>query len=207
MDTFKQLVLMCGFLISYICFNNNIKCNNTVNRTICQLWQDAVLDALQESKREKRDTDCLVKFGETFNSGLMRAKRSEPDDHHCLSKSIMKCLFYIDNKYFLNNDTHITGNITVNIEYINDNTSVAFNVSNMVVPLVHSANLTHEHFIERNNTWPWCMPNIPGKQLNIIWHDTLIPSEWLINATPIYVGAFGFEFLDGNNVTQFLSDK
>ncbi|AGE10014.2 protein EE16 [Elephantid betaherpesvirus 1] len=225
MDVHKHVFVSCILLVAYTYFSKYVYSSNfssPANQTICQKWQAIVLNGLEEiaSRRRKRDTgDCLENFGNIIATGLGgsyaasgRKKRSEESpDYKCISKSIMKCLFYIDNEHFFSNDTHIFGNVTVNTTYIHtnlsSNSSLQFNISNMVVPLLHADNLNHTYFKDRNNTWPWCMPDIPGKKLNIIWRDTLIPPAWLVNATSISVGAFGFEFIDGANVIQFVSDK
>nr|UVZ34463.1 protein E31 [Elephant endotheliotropic herpesvirus 1A] len=221
MDVHKHVFVSCILLVAYTYFSKYVCSSNfssPANQTICQRWQAIVLTGLDEmhNSRRKRDTDCLEQFATGLSSlgtsyAGRRKRNSEGSDHTCVSKSIMKCLFYIDNEHFFSNDTHIFGNVTVNTTYIHtnlsSNSSLQFNISNMVVPLLHADNLNHTYFKDRNNTWPWCMPDIPGKKLNIIWRDTLIPPTWLINATSISVGAFGFEFIDGANVTQFVSDK
>ncbi|QYM88528.1 protein E31 [Elephant endotheliotropic herpesvirus 1A] len=224
MDVHKHLFVSCILLVAYTYFSKYVCSSNfssPANQTICQKWQAIVLTGLEqmEERRRKRDTsNCLETFGHSIGQvlsgsyGSGRKKRgSEEHDYKCVSKSIMKCLFYIDNEHFFSNDTHIFGNVTVNTTYIHtnlsSNSSLQFNISNMVVPLLHADSLNHTYFKDRNNTWPWCMPDIPGKKLNIIWRDTLIPPTWLVNATSISVGAFGFEFIDGANVTQFVSDK
>nr|WNZ34510.1 protein E31 [Elephant endotheliotropic herpesvirus 1A] len=226
MDVHKHVFVSCILLVAYTYFSKYVCSSNfssPANQTICQKWQAIVLTGLEhmEERRRKRDTsNCLEDFGNyigqsvagSYGSGRKKRESEEKQhDYKCISKSIMKCLFYIDNEHFFSNDTHIFGNVTVNTTYIHtnlsSNSSLQFNISNMVVPLLHADNLNHTYFKDRNNTWPWCMPDIPGKKLNIIWRDTLIPPTWLINATSISVGAFGFEFIDGANVTQFVSDK
>nr|UVZ34523.1 protein E31 [Elephant endotheliotropic herpesvirus 1A] len=213
----KYVVVFCVLLITHV-FGENSTWHTPANRTVCQRWQDLVLtlDDLPQERRRKRDTDCLEsvfsKLSGSYGNGVGRRKRqTEKYDHKCLSKSIMKCLFYIDNEHFFSNDTHIFGNITVNMTYIRtnltDNLSLGLNISNMVVPLLHADNINHTYFKERNNTWPWCVPDIPGKKLNIRWWDTLIPPTWFINATSISVSAFGFEFIETDNVTKFVYER
>nr|UVZ34511.1 protein E31 [Elephant endotheliotropic herpesvirus 1A] len=216
----KYVVVFCALLITHV-FGENSTWHTPANRTVCQQWQDLVLstlDDVSQTRRRKRDTDCLEsidfsKLSGTYGIGApgRRKRQTEQYDHKCLSKSIMKCLFYIDNEHFFSNDTHIFGNITVNMTYIRtnltDNLSLGLNISNMVVPLLHADNINHTYFKERNNTWPWCVPDIPGKKLNIRWWDTLIPPTWFINATSISVSAFGFEFIETDNVTKFVYER
>nr|UVZ34494.1 protein E31 [Elephant endotheliotropic herpesvirus 1A] len=221
MDSYKNVFVSCILLITCIYFSEYVYSDwdSAANQTMCQRWQTVVLTALKENSRRKRDT-CLEEFGASFgqlSNGIMSGRRRRQSDdstepnYKCLSHSIMKCLFYIDNEHFFSNNTHIFGNITVNITYthtnLSSNSMLKFNISDMLVPLLHEDSINHTYFEDRNNTWPWCMPDIPGKKLNVIWRDTLIPPTWLINATSISVGAFGFEFIDGANVTKFVSDK
>ncbi|UEH20483.1 protein E31 [Elephant endotheliotropic herpesvirus 2] len=193
---------------------------STLDEDVCSSWTNLIPEieaTLQETeKRKKRDVNtdtCDLESLKQLSGGIMvsstgRKKRnSEPEDYHkCLQTKIMKCFFDIDHSHLYHNDTHIIGNITVDLTYYGNVSNIKFNVSKLHVPLIHFHKITSNHFKARNNTWPWCTPDVPGKKLEILWNDTLIPFKWL-NATEIYVGAFGFEFLDGENVTALLSRK
>ncbi|UEH20593.1 protein E31 [Elephant endotheliotropic herpesvirus 6] len=173
------------------------------------------LQVLSDTHRKRRDISgtCFESFVANFSGlenmgGSYGRRRRNVEDSQCLSRSLMRCLFHIDNEHFFSNNTHIIGNITVNTTYIHrnisSNSSLQLDISNMVVTLLSGDNLNHTHVKDRNTTWPWCMPDVPGKKLHIIWHDTLIPQTWLTNAT---VRAFGFDFVNRTNVESFVSEQ
>ncbi|AHC02790.1 protein EE16 [Proboscivirus elephantidbeta5] len=163
------------------------------------------MDDLVVHKRKRRN---LMDGGMCDLSQLIPSgRRRKRNIYQCLSTSILKCLFHVDDYHFVDNSTHIIGNITVNLKYIGQKSNLTFNVSKMHVPLLHSDKITEPNYLKsRNNTWPWCAPNVPGKQLEISWNDSFIPFQWL-NSTTIYVSAFGFEFLDGDNITKLLLNE
>nr|QOE75034.1 protein E31 [Elephant endotheliotropic herpesvirus 1A] len=226
MGIYKHLFAFCLLLVGYVYFIYAAFDNSTVDQNTCRKYQGMVLLVLGEpelleanASRRRRDvsTNCFEKFTTQFPTleniagGLMsHASRLRRDawDINCLSKSVMRCLFHIDNEHFFSNNTHIIGNITVNTTYIHtnmsSNSSLQLDISNMMVTLLHKDNLNHTHVEGRNTTWPWCMPDVPGKKLHIIWQDTLIPPMWLVNAS---VQAFGFDFINRTDVDQFVSEQ
>ncbi|UVZ35221.1 protein E31 [Elephant endotheliotropic herpesvirus 5B] len=196
------------FIISYILSFSYYMCDQDTDE--CSIWDEMKFETFNELRsRKKRSVlqsggSCDMSFLSNLSGGI--GKRDTDSHSRCLETHIMKCFYYVDYEHFFDNTTHLIGNITVNLNYTGKESNLAFNVSHMHIPLLHSDKVTEKHFTDRNNKWPWCTPKVPGKELEILWNDSFIPFE-LLNKPTIYITAFGFEFLDGNNVTELLTKE